>query len=140
MTSTEMSCEADTWSPICQAFTALTLLTGSSWRAAEMLLQVIPTLDSSGLDAKDFVLIAVELAMTMLEDELPVVGEHEEMSLEFPPELHTVLGMPPNLRHCFVLRVLLGVSADRCAVILGRQIDEVNDSTIGGMLYLAGSQ
>ena len=127
-------------STISQAFTALTLFTRSSGRAEEALLQAIQTLDPIEVDSRTFVLRAIEQAVTMPEDKVLVLGEQEEMSLDFPPELQIVFGMPANLRHCFVLRVLLRVSADRCAAILGRQIDEVNESTSAAILFLAGLQ
>lgn len=85
-----------------------------------------------------FAVRAIELAIRMSEDKVLALDEHEETGLELPPELQRIFEMPANLRHCFVLRVLLGVGAGPCAAILGRQINEVHESTSAAILSLAG--
>jgi DNA-directed RNA polymerase specialized sigma24 family protein len=46
-----------------------------------------------------------------------------------PAELQNVLRLPRNARRVFVLRILLGLSRDVCANVLGLSLDHVDQET-----------
>ncbi|HTS27310.1 MAG TPA: sigma factor-like helix-turn-helix DNA-binding protein [Bryobacteraceae bacterium] len=55
-----------------------------------------------------------------------------------PVELHAVLGLPENLRRCFVLRVLAGLPRAACARLLNLNAASVNENTCAALERLAG--
>jgi len=55
-----------------------------------------------------------------------------------PLELRAVLGLPEDLRRCFVLRVLVGLSRPACARLLHLDAGAVNDYTCAALRRLAG--
>ena len=68
-------------------------------------------------------------------------GEDDERNddslLDLPPELAQVSQMPAELRHCFVLRVLVGASPELCVSILGQRIDEIDECVCRAMIHIA---
>jgi hypothetical protein len=56
-----------------------------------------------------------------------------------PSELCKVLHLAPYLRHCFVLRVLLGWSREVCALLLGLRNEQIEERTSAALLALASS-
>ena len=57
-------------------------------------------------------------------------------SWPLPGELHAVLSLPPNLRHCYVLRILAGISQRVCAVLLGLNTETVDRFTCEALRLL----
>jgi DNA-directed RNA polymerase specialized sigma24 family protein len=56
-----------------------------------------------------------------------------------PDELRGVVRLPEALRHCFVLRLLSGLSRESCAELLGRTISEVDTNTYSAIESLSHS-
>jgi DNA-directed RNA polymerase specialized sigma24 family protein len=56
-----------------------------------------------------------------------------------PAELQSVLNLPRNLRHCFVLRFLAGLSRQDCARLLQLNTGEVDQYSCTALQRLAGS-
>jgi hypothetical protein len=57
-----------------------------------------------------------------------------------PFELRCVLALPQDLRHCFVMRILVGLPREVCAWLLHIDIPEINQRTQSAMLELSGMQ
>jgi hypothetical protein len=55
-----------------------------------------------------------------------------------PAELKSVLKLPENLRCCFVLRILAGMSRETCARLLGLNSCSVDTYTCAALQSLAG--
>jgi hypothetical protein len=54
-----------------------------------------------------------------------------------PFELRCVLALPQDIRHCFVMRILLGLPREVCAWLLHIDIPQVNHRTQAAVLELA---
>ena len=126
-----------------QAFLAVRLVTRSAALAEEAVLEAIDCEPPIAGDARRFALKAIELALRM-----PRAGQingednegNEDSLLDLPPELAQVSQMPAELRHCFVLRVLVGASPQLCVSILGQQIDEIDECVCRAMIHIAGER
>jgi hypothetical protein len=55
-----------------------------------------------------------------------------------PVELHRVLLLPESLRHCFVLRLLVGLSVSECSLVLSLTDCQVEQNTVAAALVLSG--
>lgn len=62
--------------------------------------------------------------------------ELERASSILPFELRRVLHLPPALRHCFVLRFLVGLPREACARLLHLEIRQVDERARTAMLEL----
>jgi hypothetical protein len=62
--------------------------------------------------------------------------ELERASSMLPFELRCVLHLPPALRHCFVLRFLVGLPREACARLLHLEIRQVDERARTAMLEL----
>jgi hypothetical protein len=57
-----------------------------------------------------------------------------------PYELRCVLALPEGLRHCFVLRILVGLPREVCSWLLHIDIPQINQRTHAAMFELADIQ
>ena len=55
-----------------------------------------------------------------------------------PVELGRVLYLPSDLRHCYVLRILLGLSREVCAWLLHTDIQQISKRTESAVVSLTG--
>jgi hypothetical protein len=53
-----------------------------------------------------------------------------------PPELRRLFMLQPLLRHCFVLRILMGLSPEACAELLEVSVTEFEDAVYGALTRL----
>lgn len=53
-----------------------------------------------------------------------------------PPELRRLFMLQPLRRHCFVLRILVGLSTDVCAELLGVSVTEFEDALYAALIEL----
>jgi len=92
---------------------------------------------SSGALARESAATLHQLA-TDLESKntLPRLEDLERASSILPFELRRVLHLPPALRHCFVLRFLVGLSREACARLLRLEIRQVDERARTAMLEL----
>jgi hypothetical protein len=67
---------------------------------------------------------------------VPRQTELERASSLLPFELRRVLHLAPDLRNCFVLRVLGGLSREVCARVLQLDIHQIDNDTCSAMLAL----
>jgi hypothetical protein len=61
-------------------------------------------------------------------------GPHEVECL--PPELRRLFKLQPLLRHCFVLRILVGLSPEFCAELLEVSVTEFEDAVYEALTQL----
>jgi DNA-directed RNA polymerase specialized sigma24 family protein len=93
-----------------RAFHAAFLLTGSTDLAENAVLNAIASLESTGDMDEALLTRAVEFVMGQ-QDSHPTLAH-------VPRELELLMRLPTLARHCFVLRMLFGISAAKCAAIL----------------------
>ena len=53
-----------------------------------------------------------------------------------PPELRRLFRLQPLLRHCFVLRILMNLSPEVCAELLGVSVTESEDALHAALIEL----
>lgn len=74
------------------------------------------------------------------EGERDMAGEDlRDVLAAVPDELRGVVRLPDALRHCFVLRMLSGLSRESCAELLDRTISEVDANTYSAIENLSHS-
>jgi len=114
------------------AFRAAHLLTASTQQAESAVLKAIdsfdPDVDTGETLFQNAILGAVQC---------PSSQSKSTESFE-PLELHAILSLSENLRRCFVLRVLVGLSRRSCARLLRLNVSAVNDYTCAALQRLAG--
>jgi DNA-directed RNA polymerase specialized sigma24 family protein len=113
------------------AFRTAHLLTASTQQAESAVLEAIdsfdPDVDTGETLFQNAILGAVQC---------PSSQSQSTESFE-PPELQAVLSLSENLRRCFVLRVLVGLSRRSCARLLRLNAGTVNDYTCAALQRLA---
>jgi DNA-directed RNA polymerase specialized sigma24 family protein len=67
----------------------------------------------------------------------PSANNPDRSASYLPNELKAVLGLPPQLRSCFVLRILAGLPAQACARLLSLHSDVVDRYTCDAVQCLA---
>ena len=131
--------EPEAISGLQEALTAALLLTGTAEEAERVVLESIGTLGGpSGYDLFHVTLrTAVVAAKTPCDEGVDVSGR---TLTSLPNELRRVLSLRANLRHCFVLRILLGLPLGECADLL--QTDEciVAENTVSAAVALADAR
>jgi hypothetical protein len=107
-----------------RAFLAAHLLTASAEQAENAVADAINSWDSADEDA----LFSEVLAVAIKDHARPWSASRASWSESFlPAELRPVLDLPPDLRRCFVLRILVGLPEEYCAGLLrlsSRLVDE----------------
>ncbi len=121
-----------------KAFLTAFLFSGSSERAEAAVLESIGQLDSE--DASEEDLLQGTITAMVRPEEVPArrPKEMEPALATLRFELQRVVRLPFFLRQCFVLRVLVGLSREACARLLGSEIDQVDEGTCSAMHKLAG--
>jgi hypothetical protein len=112
-----------------KAFWIALLLTGSVTQAEAAVSDAIGVMDLDDGLSEPLLGITVAIAVNCR----PQIGhprvEVELRSSILPWELNAVVYLSPPLRHCFVLRVLLGYSRELSSAILGLQASQVDERT-----------
>jgi len=122
-----------------RAFHAAFLLTGNTVSAERVVLCAIESLSPEDVNPDVWLTKMLEETIQRLEQ----TAEREESSFEdnlpcIPAELGRVLQMERNLRHCFVVRVLLGFPEERSARLLRLNRNQLRSRTSEAMRWLAG--
>jgi DNA-directed RNA polymerase specialized sigma24 family protein len=119
------------------AFLTATLLTANLKRAETAVMETIQ-LKNPG-ESLDPVLFRQAIKASA-EGERDTAGEDlREVLATVPDELHVVVRLPDALRHCFVLRMLNGLSRENCAELLDRTISEIDRNTCSAIESLSHS-
>jgi len=138
-TATRM-CERRIVHTISRAFRTAHLLTASIQQAESAVLEAIDSFDPDGETEETLFRYVVHAAVrSSVEHILPSASNQSESAMFLPVELQAVLNLPPNLRRCFVLRVLVGLSRQICARLLRLDARRVDQYTCAALQCLAAS-
>jgi DNA-directed RNA polymerase specialized sigma24 family protein len=117
---------------VSRAFRTAHLLTASIRQAESAVLEAIDSFDPDVDTAESLFQNAILAAVRC-----PSSESQSNESFE-PLELQAVLNLSENLRRCFVLRVLVGLSHRSCARLLRLSVGTVNEYTCAALQRLAG--
>jgi hypothetical protein len=120
-----------------RAFVTALLLTGSVERAETAVSENVTLFDCEDPSAE-------ALLQGVAESSIPPRGltsqprpaELARASSVLPFELQRVLRLAPDLRNCFVLRVLSGLSREVCSRVLQLEIHQIDADTCSAILAL----
>ncbi len=114
------------------------LLTGSAKRAERAMLEGIESLDIAAAPGEELVRRTVAAAIeTGKRYPQQPSEEVEEASSMLPAELRPVLHLSPDLRGCYVLRILAAMPREACARLLQLGVSQVDQATCLAVLALA---
>jgi hypothetical protein len=116
-----------------RSFNAAYLLTASTRQAEAAVVKAIDRFDPNIDTEEGLFRYALRAAV-----QTPPERELGSTARTLPPELQAVLTLTQELRHCFVLRVLIGISRQACGELLGLNTQRVDESTFTAMRRLAG--
>jgi len=116
-----------------RALYAAHLLTASIRQAEAAVVKAIDWFDPDRDDEDTLFRYALRAAV-----EAPAEHQMESTGSPLPVELQAILNLTRELRHCFVLRVLIGMSKQACAQLLGLNVHIVDECTCIAMQRLAG--
>jgi hypothetical protein len=116
--------------PVAKAFFTALLLTQSPQRAEAAVLESIHLLNPDEPFEEATLCSVVSVSVDISNEALPVSPEElKEAFAVLPPELHGVLSFSPDLRRCFVLRILLHLPRETCARILNLTTNRIDQYT-----------
>jgi hypothetical protein len=118
-----------------RAFLTAHLFTGSLQKAEEVTLGAIDAWKPDEEPEEKLFQNVLEAAARTQVEANP--SDPEPSSSYLPNELKAVLQLAPQLRHCFVLRILAGLSAKVCARLLCLHADMVECYTLDALQCLA---
>jgi hypothetical protein len=116
-----------------KAFLTALLLTGGIEAAEAAVLEAIATLELD-YDSGDCLLL--ETVKSAIKRRADAPDPSEQAFSILPIELRRVLLLAPGSRHCFVLRVLLGMTPEISSGILNRSVHEVEEALLTGLQNL----
>ena len=112
---------------ISRAFLIVQLLTRSASQAESAVMEALDSWDPAG-ESEEVLLERVLAAGIRIQGAGAASRSNEpELPASFPREIQAVLRLPAQIRCCFVLRILVGLSRPVCARLLhlsSRQVDE----------------
>jgi DNA-directed RNA polymerase specialized sigma24 family protein len=124
---------------ISRAFLTAHLLTANREQAESAVLEAILHWDlEEGTEEVFLHRVACAAIQAQVEYESSNAGEPAPAELLLPVELQAVLDLSPQLRRCFVLRVLVGLSRQVCARLLDLSVLIVDQYTCAALEHLAG--
>ena len=121
------------------AFLTALMLTGTIEGAEQAVSDAIATSGCEG-GVTELLVATAKCAMTQLQDECL---RQAEIPSNLPPELQRLFLLPWASRNCFVLRMLLGFTAEMSSEILGLGREEVDEElclALSDLPRLAGIQ
>jgi hypothetical protein len=112
------------------AFRTTLLLTGTMNTAEEAVMLGIDACED--LSPRDLLIEAVRSAVRLRKE-----SQNRHCEVEYlPPELQRLFMLQPQARHCFVLRILVGLSPEVCAELLEISITEFEDAVYAALNQL----
>jgi hypothetical protein len=122
-----------------RVLTAAVLLSGDLTEAEDAVADSILSLDTDDFETEGFLMcvliLSIQRSRNSSKRSLRKTGE---ISVTLPADLQNVLDLSLKLRHCFVLRVLLGLSKETCSQMLQVDDDELEKSVSSAAVELAG--
>jgi DNA-directed RNA polymerase specialized sigma24 family protein len=121
-----------------RAYLAALVLTADATLAETAVRICLASLDSAGIASEDLEVSTLGIA-EWLQREPSEMQEHlpEWVSQRLPIELQNVLRLPADLRHCFVFRILYGLSPDFCSDMLQLSVAQLDSWTQEAVCELA---
>jgi hypothetical protein len=116
-----------------RVFLVALLITGNMDGAGDAVLDGIAALGGT-ISSDAFRLATLKSAVERGEQHS---GEIEDIFPSLPLELRRILLLSPDIRACFVLRVLLGMPTEACSEVLRIPIEEIGHSVSDAMQQLA---
>jgi hypothetical protein len=121
---------------VCSALRAALLLTGNTASAERVALQAISSLNPQNVTAEALLDRTIEISIRAGRNS-DTAGNNLGLDWpDLPIELRHVLAMKARLRHCFVLRVLLGLPEEMCAGLLQLNRGQVAARACAAMNWL----
>ena len=130
----ERQCGIET--TISLAFRTAHLLTASVHQAESAVLKAIESFDPDG-DSEETLFQSAMHAAVHGQVEVKLQSASNQPASLVPVELQSVLDLSQNLRRCFVLRVLVGMSRQACARLLRLTVRSVDYYTCAAFHSLA---
>jgi DNA-directed RNA polymerase specialized sigma24 family protein len=116
-----------------RAFLTALLLTGSAERAEDAVIEALDLWDEEE-EHDELMYAAARAAVASRSESKKLAGEElESAMLLVPAELRGVLRLSSELRQCFVLRILLGLSTRACARALELHVRQVDRCTAAAL-------
>ena len=119
-----------------RAFLAAHLLTGGSEKAECAIMEAIASWGSDQSEDELFDQVLRAAVRNTVEDEQLLVNQAGLPGASLPSELQAVLRLAPQLRQCYVLRVLVGLPRQMCASMLRLSLQRVDQYTSAALRCL----
>jgi hypothetical protein len=116
-----------------RAFLAAHLLTGSAERAERAIMEAIALWDLDQSDNELFEQVLRAAVQGTVEDVQAIPNGAGSPNTHLPAELQAVLRLAPQLRQCYVLRVLVGLPRQACASLLHLSSQQVDHYTCAAL-------
>lgn len=122
-----------------QSCLTVLLLTRSAAHAEAAVLHAIESMDAEGYSSDTLLLESVRAALATARDPGAGAREIESAAELLPIELRRVLRLPLDLRSCYVLRLLAGLSREQCAGLLETSVEHVDEHVCSAATRLAST-
>jgi hypothetical protein len=116
-----------------KAFCTALLLTASETLAETAVLDGIGALEFDQISSDN---LQLETARSATRESADLLEQFDPAFSILPGELRCVLLLEQRFRHCFVLRVLLGLTRETCSIILHLPLPEVDNAVRTAMQRL----
>jgi hypothetical protein len=127
--------EAELDKALRKVFLGVLLLTADFDLAGIAVSESVNALNIDDLTTEALPICASRLGLHLQRD--PFNHTHVPSFLALPEELENVIHLPPELRHCFVLGILMGITRPVCAELLQLNEDQVCARTCAAAVALA---
>ena len=108
---------------LCKALLITSLLTEDAEQSESALLSVIASSDPEETSEHEFILRSAAIALAAQP------RARLRVPLKVPAELADLLRLPQSNRHCFVLRIMAGMSREECSRVLNLDVPSVDEKT-----------
>jgi hypothetical protein len=107
-------------------------------QAEDAVADAILSLDTDDFETEAFLMCVLILSIQRSRNSSKwSIRKRVEIPVTLPAELQNVLNLPLKLRHCFVLRVLIGLPKETCSQMLQVDDDELQKSVASAAVELA---
>jgi len=122
---------------LCRVFRITLLLTGRATQAETAIVDALRSIDLADASDQSLFCAAVRYAVTPAPAKLRECRDIDYASWILPDGLQAVLRLSTGHRHCFVLRILAGLSRGECSNLLQLDPRTVDEYTGAAVLELA---
>lgn len=121
-----------------RVWTTVFLLSGDATQAEDAVADAILSSDTDDFETEGFMTCVLILSIQRSRNTSKrSIRKTSEIWVTLPAELQNVLSLPLRLRHCFVLRVLIGLPRETCQQMLQVNDDELENSVCSAVVQLA---